>query len=214
MVRQVGLLKWLRTRYGVSSVVVPEVENEVVWHRKFSNRFEQDFKKSVSTGVIAVFNYSQPELHLSSILTPPQVTVAVRAIMNTAKDYAFRVGAGEAYSHAACVHLGMPMLSHDKNAIDTLLACRLKTAAPVLRVFDLIGLAYRQNRLVEKQCDLVRQTLSQAGEFVPGAFKNASFERGLKSYDQRLFDRAGSGAPSVCQQFDSPLFLAQVANLC
>lgn len=204
-VKQVGLLRWLRTRYNLRSIVVPEVENEVVWHRKFSNKFEQDFKKSVTTGAITVFDYSQPELQLSPMLATPQAAAAARSILRTGRDYALRVGSGEAYSHAACVHLGMPLLSHDKSAIDTLLACHLQTAAPVLRVFDLVSLAYRQNQLLEKQCNDIRQALSKAGEFLPAVFKNASFVSGLRSYDQRLVETAGT--PPPCQKFDDPLFL-------
>lgn len=205
LVRQVGLLKWLRTRYDLRSIVVPEVENEVVWHRKFADKFEPDFKKAVAACVIAVFDYSQPEVQLSSMFAPPQAAAAARAIQGTGRGYALRVGNGEAYSHAAGVHLGMPLLSHDKSAIDTLLTGRLQTAAPVLRVFDLICLAYRQNQIAEKQCDVIRQTLRQAGEFLPAAFRNASFVNGLRSYDQRLFETTDT--PRPCQKFDDPLFL-------
>ena len=206
MVGRVSLLKWLKTRYGLASIVVPEVEIEVLWHRKFSDQFEHDFKKSVSTGIITVFDYSHPELHLASILTPPQAGAATRAILDTGRYYAKRVGSGEAYSHAACIHLGMPLLSHDKSAIDTLSALSLDTAAPVLRVFDLIGHAYQHNNLAERDCDLIRQTLSKANEFLPRVFKKASFRDGFKNYDQRLLE----GPPSPCQKFDDPLFLEPV----
>jgi hypothetical protein len=205
LVKQVGLLRWLRTRYNLRSIVVPEVEHEVVWHRKFGDKYEMEFKKSVTAGAITVFNYSQPELHLSPMFAIPQAAAAAGSILRTGHDYALRVGKGEAYSHAACVHLGMPLLSHDKNAIDTLLACHLQTAAPVLRVFDLVSLAYRQNQLAEKQCDGIRQALSKEREFLPAVFKNASFVNGLRNYDQRLVETTDT--PPPCQKFDDPLFL-------
>ena len=201
-VNQVGLLKWLRSRYGLASIVVPEVELEIVWHKKFSSQFEHHFKKAVTAGAITVFDYSRPELHLP----PQQAAAAVRSILATGRIYARRLGDGEAYSHAACIHLGMPLLSHDMSAIETLSALRLDTAAPVLRVFDLVALAYEHNNLAERDCDAVRQTLSKAKEFLPRPFKRASFRDGLKNYDQRLLE----GPPSPCQKFDDPLFLRPV----
>jgi hypothetical protein len=155
---QIPLLKWLKAAYGVKTVIVPEVDYEVAWTVRFKDRFDRQLKKALSSGVISIFDYSRPE-QLSSLLSSPQAVITAKAITQTGKGYALRVGAGEAYSHAACIHLGKHLLSHDKSAIKTLRSQGLTTAAPVLRLFDLICLAYRRGHMSEKDCDAVRQEL-------------------------------------------------------
>jgi hypothetical protein len=138
--RQSSLLRWYKVRYNLEAVVVPEVESELSWHMKFKGRFDPDLKKALASGLITVFDYTRPE-QLSPFFPVLQVASATaQAIEQTGNDYALRVGGGEAYSHAACIHLGAPLLSHDKSAVNTLLYNSLQTAAPVLRVFDLVAL--------------------------------------------------------------------------
>ena len=207
---QTSLLKWLKAKYGIKSVIVPEVESELAWNVKFKDRFDKHLKKALSAGVISAFDYSRPDLHLSEILPLPQATITARAISETGLGYNLRVGRGEAYSHAACIHLGTPLLSHDRSAIITLLQHGLQTAVPVLRVFDLIGLAYRQGGMTMKACDSARQALSQSSEFLPRAFKHATFEHGLRSFEARLYDLTEcTGTSQSCQKFDDPLFLSR-----
>ncbi len=203
MVNQTSLLRWFRTRYHLEAVVVPEVENELSWHMKFRDQFDPELRKTIASGLLAVLDYSQPE-QLSDFFSIPHAAAATsQAITKTGNDYALKVGEGEAYSHAACIHLGMPLLSHDKSAINTLLYNDLKTAAPVLRVFDLIALAYQQGALTVNACDSIRQGLGRAHEFIPKAFRHASFERGLKEFDPRLYELpANADRPSPCQNFD------------
>ncbi len=168
---------------------MPEVENELSWHRKFKDRFESDLRKALAADVITTFDYSRPELQLSRFLPAAQVATTVRAILDTGRQYEARVHPGEAYSHAACIHLDAPLLSHDRDAVRVLEANRLKTAAPMLRVFDLIALAYRKNARTLKDCDAIRQTLYAASEFVPKVLKRASFEDGswtIRTHLRRL----------------------------
>lgn len=210
---EVSLLKWLKAKYGLEAIVVPEVENEITWHRKFKDRFESDLRRAVTAEVIATFDYSHPELQLSRVLPVTQAATVVRAILDTGRNYAMRVQPGEAYSHAACIHLDAPLLSHDRDAVRVLEANKLKTAAPTLRVFDLIALAYQKNARTLKDCDTVRQTLYAAREFLPRVFSRASFEDGIKLFDQRLRDLAdwtGGGDPPTCKKFNEPYYAKQL----
>ena len=106
----------------------------------------------------------------------------------------------------------MPLLSHDRSAIRTLERQSRKTATPTLRLFDLICLAYRNGGMDESSCDQVRKKLiATPDEFVPQAFKHASFADGLVNYDLRLFDSAGSaGAPPPCAHYCDPYFLTKI----
>jgi hypothetical protein len=205
---QTSLLRWLKTRYSLGAVVVPEVENELSWHAKFKGRFDQDLRRAVSNGLLEIFDYSRPDELSVFFPVPHAATAASNAITKTGNEYALKIGTGEAYSHAACIHLGMPLLSHDKSAIDTLLYNNLQTAAPVLRVFDLVVIGYEQGTLSVKACDSIRQILGQSGEFVPKAFKRASFEQGLRTFDARLHELPANAAkPAPCQNFNDVYLL-------
>jgi hypothetical protein len=208
-----GLLKWLRTKYRVTSVVVPEVHAELSWHLKFKDKFDSDLRKALAAGVLTVFDYSRSDQHLAEFFPiPAAASSASLAIARTGYDYALRVGPGEAYSHASCIYLGMPLLSHDKSAIDTLRVNNLKTAAPVLRLFDLLAFAYDNGELSTKDIKNVRQKLQNWGqtEYIPREFKTSSVESGLASFTRRLRDRTScTGIPPACQEFYDTLYLPQ-----
>jgi hypothetical protein len=132
-----------------------------------------------------------------------------KAISDTGREYNLIVDFGEAYSHAACVHLGAPLLTQDKRSIKTLLDQGRPTAVPVLRVFDLLALAFRRGGITEKACDTVRQLLNQSAEFLPPPFRNASFIKGIKTFDARLYDESEcTEPPTPCLKFNDPLFLS------
>jgi hypothetical protein len=208
---QVRLLRWLKSHYRLGAAIVPEVEAEASWNARYRDRFESDVRKAISTGTISVFDYSRPELQLQDILATPQAEVTMRAIINTGREYALRVGRGEAYSHAVCVHLGLPLLSHDISAIKILLEHGQRTAVPTLRFFDLVALAYGTGKMSARDCDSVRQALDRAKEFLPRAFVRASFEDGLGKFDRRLLDleECTTGRPPACVKYDDPFVLQQ-----
>ena len=208
---QSSLLRWFKSRYGLQAVIVPEVESELAWHGKFRDRFDPDLRKAVTSGLITVFDYSRSEQLSPFFPALHAATAAARTITKTGGDYALKVGSGEAYSHAVCVHLGMPLLSHDRSAINTLRLNNLQTAAPVLRVFDLVALAYQQREMTAKACDAIRQALGRSREFLPRAFRHASFERGLSDFEARLCELpTGADRPAACQNYDDRYFLVPV----
>jgi hypothetical protein len=206
---QVALLKWLKARYGMAAVIVPEVELEAVSTSRYRNRFEHGLRKAIAAGALSVFDYSRPEEQLTGVAAAAQADITMKAIVDTGRRLSLRIGRGEAYSHAACVHLGMPLLSHDISAIEVLAQNKMRAAAPTLRVFDLIALANGRGRMSARECDSARQALHGAGEFLPRAFRNASFEEGLRYFRRRLFDleECTAGEPPQCTRYDDPLFL-------
>lgn len=207
-VNKIAIFRWFKARYSLEAVVVPEVEAELSWHMRFRDRFEPEIRKATAAGVLRVLDYSKPEQIVSFLPSPSAAEAASRSIIKTGQEYALRVGEGEAYSHAACIYLGMPLLSHDKSAINSLCLNNLRTAAPVLRVFDLLALAYQKEQLVVKDCDAIRQQLNRLNEFVPKSFRHAAFESGLRSFDQRLYELPPTAArPNPCQSYNDPFFL-------
>jgi hypothetical protein len=204
---QVPLLRWLRANYGLEAIVVPEVDAELSRHQKFKDQFEADLRKAETSGIITVFDYSRPEVQLS-FLPPTQAATTMRAILTTGHVYRSRLGRGEAFSHAACAHLDMPLLSHDINAVRILLKNNLKTAAPVLRVFDLVVLAYHKQGISQKECKAIRQALQGSSEWLPSAFDRNSFVAGLPYYNARLHDLSDyTGTPPSCQRYNDLLYL-------
>jgi hypothetical protein len=208
--RQVALLRWLAESYSLESVIVPEVEAELAFHLKFKTRFDPDLRRALSSGAVSLFDYSRPEQRLAEFFSVPAAASAASAAMTRAgRTYALRLGDGEAYSHAVAVHLGMPLLSHDRNAIDTLRENRLQAAAPTLRVFDLVGFAFQRGQIDIKQCEAIRKTLMGAREWVPRVFASTSYEKGRGHFNRRLYDicEFTGKVPPDCREFYDPLYL-------
>lgn len=111
-----------------------------------------------------------------------------QTIQSKGEQYEVHVGPGEAFTFAAAVSLEMPALSHDSQALHTLLNHDMATPVPVLRLFDLMVLFNQVGELSDKDCDLTRSTLTQFAEGVPREFANASYTVGLPNYSSRILD--------------------------
>ncbi len=208
-----SLLKWARYKCGLAPVIVPEVQAEITWHLKFKDKFDARLRKALTAGSLSIFDYSSPDALSEFFPVGVAAASASEAISRTGREYALRLGRGEAYSHAVCSHLGMPFLSHDVTAIDALRAGNLKTAAPVLRVFDLIVLAHRDGEMSVRDIKNFRQQLQawNSSEWMPNEFKAFSVAEGLVSYVGRLHRLAAdAGEPPACQRFDHPLYLRPI----
>jgi hypothetical protein len=205
------VLRWVRQRYGLTPMVVPEVENEVVYHLKFGLRFEKEFKQATDNGTLSVLDYQHPSSAVASLLPGEgAAAAALRAIVSTGKEYARILDEGEAHSHAASVHLGSPLLSHDRSAVETLVNCGKPTAIPVLRVFDLLVLAHKAGQLMAKSCETIRQQFYQEREWLPDEFYGTSFDKGLAHFPSRLVDAAEyEGEPPKPARYDQPLYVAR-----
>jgi hypothetical protein len=74
---------------------------------------------------------------------------------------------------------------------------------------------FQVGQLTESECDQVRKSLVIAKEFVPAAFRKASFSDGLVNFRPRLMDgtKALVGVPSSGSKgYETPLFIAPLTH--
>jgi hypothetical protein len=129
IVRQAALLRELKQTYGVQPAIVPEVEMELSWTPKFGARFEPDLKKALSSGLLL----SLDETSLQPYAPGPLAKVAIQSIQVLGAEHYKHADRGEAYTHAAAVHLSQPALSNDLSAIEILEYNGFAIPSPVLK---------------------------------------------------------------------------------
>lgn len=200
LTNQPPILRVLQHRYGVRCVIVPEVESEARWSKRFGARFEQALDKALRTGTLSVLDQSSIGLLLPGT-TLPAATLGgvIQAIQTVGASYNLKVDRGEAYTYAAALAIGVPAASNDNNALSTLEKAGLGVPSPTLRFFDLIAFGVQSGLLKASDADVVRKSLVSAGEHVPKAFKNVSFSVGISSFCPRLVDGSKStiGLPAA-----------------
>ena len=201
-------LRALQATYGIQPVIVPEVEIELKSNKKFAARVSTDVRKALSTGLIRVLD--QSTLSLAGI-AGPTASATLAAIQTLGAQYLAHVDFGEAYTHAAALTLGVPSLSHDISALRVLIGNGLRVPDPVLRLFDLVALAYQIKALSAADCDGIRQALNREKEWLPQCFKNSSFVSGMSAFCPRVRDGAASSVglttPLIQSQFSTCLVL-------
>ena len=160
---------------------MPEVETELRWTKRFSNRFEQPLRKTVSAGRLAICDQTLLQSHFGPAGPP-----ALSAIQSLGATYHKKVGRGEAYTLAAATTLDVPALSNDFQALQLLQAAKLALPEPVLRFFDLVAFGEQAGLITVSECDNIRKTLAADQEHIPKAFLHASFANGVQSFAPRL----------------------------
>jgi hypothetical protein len=107
--------------------------------------------------------------------------------------------------------LGVPVVSHDRKAINTLGRDGIQFTEPLLRMYDLLGFGVQTKSLVHADCDKVRDTLLNHNEFVMQCFERCKFFDGLPFFFPRLADAAFPliGAPTPVQSLDKRLFISR-----
>lgn len=206
-------IKILRSDYGIQSVVVPEVELEVLAPRRITPAGAA-LKKARGNGLIRVLDeptYRQL-LGESESLRAEAAGTSYADIQIRGNEYNRRVDTGEAYAFAAALTLHQPAVSHDMNAISTLLGAHLPVPFVVLRAFDLVVFAHQIGKMSEQDCDRFRKTLVQLDEWIPSPQRDKSFRDGLARFEPRLIDstRAIVGVPPAAGgpgRFFSPLYV-------
>jgi hypothetical protein len=183
------ILPALNRNYGIRGIIVPEVESELRWSKKFKQRFEAPLEKALGTGTLSVLS----EATLASVLSDLGRTDEARStlfqgIQRRGLEYNRRVGLGEAYTFAAAVELGQPAASNDMDALQILEKAGLPVPEPTLRFFDFIVFGVQTQIVVERQADGMRQTLVRESEWLPRPFAKANFLGGLSSFVPRLLD--------------------------
>lgn len=209
----VDILRALKTTYGFQPVIAPEVEIEILSSRKFAGRFSHALRKAISAGTLVVLDAAgfASLLATSSELRSAAVGVSFADIQSLGATYNRRVDRGESYTFAAAVKLGQPAVSNDMSALTALDQAGCTLPPTVLRAYDLFIFAYQVSLYTETRCDDLRKALlAERSEFIPGAFKNSSFQDGLRKFTPRLVDtkKAEVGRSySGPQRFDTPFYI-------
>ncbi len=204
-------LRDLKSLYGVQPVIVQEVDLELRWLGRYGNRFEYQLDKSLRAGLFCKLDKSL----FQSFLGSARPGASWAGFQSLGAQYMGFVDKGEAYSHAAGIVLGMPVASDDYSALQVLQYQMQNLPSPVLRSFDLLGFALEIGSISIQDCEKVRTCLMKENCWVPGVFKNASFEDGLARFQLRLRDAAKAKLPSSSSptSFSDPLFLSRVHKL-
>lgn len=195
--REFRPLRRLKDLYGIEPVILPEVENELSVVK--NSRFDFDVRKALSNGTLQVFDQSLLGRRFAATGVPAAtIGAAWSSIQSLGASYYRHVGRGEAYTHAAAVFLGAPVLSHDLRAVNVLLGVGHRVGTPFLRWLDLLVLFYQVGVLKAEECDRARQILVREKEWVPPEFMHSSFVSGLIHFSPRLVDAVAPavGAPA------------------
>ena len=192
LTKQYKILVELSNKYSMRPLVVPEVELELFSSKKFK-KLGDAVSKAISRNILGRFDNSVLIEHLGG--SAAAATTVYANIQSRGARYAARVGKGEAYTFAAAYELRMPALSNDFSAIKVLANQQESLPSPICRFFDLVVLAYQAGILTDREVDdNVRQELQAQSEFIPKAFSNTSFSKGLYQYSCRIRD----GSKACC----------------
>jgi len=201
----------LRDRLKVTPAVLQDVETEVRYNRPFRSRFERPFENAVAAGTLVALETRDLESLLSARgVQPAQIPTEIRAYKARATQYRKHVQDGEAQTHAAAVQFGLPVMSNDKRAIDTLVGLGLPLATPTLRFFDVLVCGRTLGIIDLAKAEKVRARLLKAKEFVPKEFKRSGdFDACAGSFTCRLVGVPGPlvGPTRLPQHYDDVLYL-------
>jgi hypothetical protein len=207
---QFGILRSLRSDFGMQSAIVPAVESEVLAIienvAKFRGRREQ-FKKALRNKTLVVID--------RELLTPFFGGAAdswIRQIDSEGTRLYDFVDRGEAFTHAASMVLNLPVATNDTTAVSKLVRQGETIPRPILRFWDLVVFSHQAARLTANECDAIRQFLDKIGERNHPCFTGHSFQDGLPHFYARLAcsdQLIGSNQPQ--EKFDERLVLTRIA---
>lgn len=145
-----GILKKLKAEYSVQSLVVEAVEAEV--YRLASGRLSHirpALDRTINSGTVRVLT--------ENLLAHEKGTAIGTSLFNQADQLGWRlhlsIDRGEAYSHGAAMTLGVPVVTHDREAVNRLGLDGVRFTEPVLRLYDLIGFGVQIGLLNHPDCD-------------------------------------------------------------
>jgi hypothetical protein len=178
-------LHLFRREYGIQPVITEAVDSELpgLLRARFADRLA-GFDKALRVRSIVVLT----EEYLSGPCGDKASIVYER--LNALGDQLSEVGIGrgEAYSHAAGIHLRVPVVSNDKEALHRLRSAAAGCPDHVFRFFDLVVFLHQIGELSTSECNNIRQQLIGRDEHVPACFAGHSFEDGLLHFFPRLLD--------------------------
>ena len=107
---------------------------------------------------------------------------------------------GEAYCHGAGMTLGVPVLTHDIQAINRLGGQGILYTEPLLRFHDLLGFGVQTRALSHDDCNHARDILRQNNEWIMQCFKGVPYSSALPFFFLRLVD---GSYPIIGETFSS-----------
>jgi hypothetical protein len=185
---KLSILRTLKTDYGISTVIPDAVEIElrnIAKNRKFQD-VEHLLVKAFKVGLLTVLD----EKNLATLVGAKAPEVLGRIEQRGDSFKRLGVGNGEAYAHAACIELNLPILTNDSMAIEILMANGSSPPGPYFRTFDVIVFGRQIDALTDNECDSARQSLANRNEAINRCFTGRSFADGLPEFYQRLIDSA------------------------
>lgn len=206
LVKRRQLFMDLITNFGVVPSVVPEVEVEIRYHEKFGSRFEEVFQKFQDSGHIQVLGSETVKKYLHArTVSPALIPKVLKDIQHIGMEYNRHVGRGEAFSHSAAVNLSLPLVTHDREAIDVLQRHSKAVATPCLRLFDIIVFAFTRGVLEAKECQQIIGELKSSGEWIPHPFsRGGKFQDCCSDFSCRIqLQTASSDPPTPTSPWDA-----------
>lgn len=205
-----GLLKKLKTDYSIQCVIAQAVETEM--RRLTSKRLysiKSIYEKTLNSSTIRVLT--------EDLISHEKGTAIGGSLFSQAEQLGRHlhnsIDRGEAYSHGAAMTLGVPVVTHDRSAINKLCGDGVRFTEPLLRLYDLISLGVQTKMLSHADCDKVRDELLNQNEWVMQCFRNCKYGEGVPFFFTRLVDSAlpviGSVRP--IQSLDKRLFIKRTS---
>jgi len=207
LVDEVKPLRHLKDNYGVQPTITQEVDLELRWIARYKDRFVPQLQKALRSGTLQLLDPPT----FQPLMSGAPLGASWESFQALGAQYAGPVQRGEAYTFAAALTLGLPALSNDFRAIQTLENNLRPLPSPVIRGFDLLVFAYQTGALDLKTCNDIRSELLKNKEGIPKAFKNASFEDGLLNFSSRLKEEvAGISVTAGVPTFRSTLYISKI----
>lgn len=204
---QFGVLRLLRSDFGVQPAIVQAVESEVTCILqnvpKFRGRQDQ-MKKAIGNKTLAIVDRD-----LLAPILGSSVDAWIRQMELEGVRLYSTVDRGEAFTHAASMVLNVPTATNDTTAVSRLLRGGETIPRPIFRFWDFVVFAHQVDLVDAGACDKVRQFLHKIGERLHPCFSNCSFHDGLPYFYARLAcaNRPTVGASQPQERFDDRLLL-------
>ena len=207
-----AILRALKSEYDISAAIVPEVEIEIDFNRKFAGECDVTLRKSIANHIVSIVHADS----YGDIVSARTGLAAIAArtsysdIQALGSQYHRRIDRGEAYTHAMAITLEQPAASNDWHAIQVVQNAGLRLPSPVLRTFDLIVFALEASILTLTECEDLRQTLIARREHVPKAFRNSSVKNGIRHFESRLLNCSPTRGREGVQDFERQLVIGRI----
>ncbi|HEX4485253.1 MAG TPA: hypothetical protein VH088_03245 [Terriglobales bacterium] len=203
-----AILKKLKTDYSIQCLIVQAVETELL--RITSKRLH-----SIKSLFDKTLNSSTIRILTEELISHEKGSAIGASLFNQAEQLGRHlhrsIDRGEAFSHGAAMTLGVPVVTHDREAINKLCGDGVRFTEPLLRMYDLVGLGIQTKMLDYADCDKIRDTLLDNNEWVMQCFRNCKYVEGLPLFYARFVDASLPliGAANAIQSLDKRLYITR-----